>query len=80
VAAPFIRPDLTRALKSATPRADHHISPMTVDLDETETAALTRLLRDAIDGDRNFLSQRVQTLRSILGKLRPEPARAGRVA
>ena len=47
---------------------------MTLDLDETET--LIRLLRDAIDGDRYFLSQRVQTLQTILSKLRPKPPRA----
>ena len=54
---------------------DHHVSLMTLDL-ETETAALIRLLRDAIDGDRYPLSARILTLKAILGKLKPEPARA----
>ena len=35
----------------------------------------TRLLRNAIDDDRYPLSPRVQTLKAILAKIRPEPAR-----
>jgi hypothetical protein len=42
---------------------------------DEETAALTRLLTDAIDGDRYPLSPRIQTLKGILGKIRPEPPR-----
>jgi len=48
---------------------------MNLDLSDVETAALTRLLRDTIDGDRYPLSPRIQTLKGILGKLAPEPAR-----
>jgi hypothetical protein len=48
---------------------------MTLDLTETETAALARLLSDAIDADRYPLSPRIQTLKAILGKVRPEPVR-----
>jgi hypothetical protein len=48
---------------------------MHLDLTDAEADALTRLLRDAIDGDHYPLSPRVQMLREILGKLRPEPAR-----
>jgi hypothetical protein len=48
---------------------------MTLDLDETETAALIRLLRDVIDGDRSPFSPRIRALRAILAKLRPEPPR-----
>jgi len=48
---------------------------MNLELTDEETAALIRLLRNAIDDDRYPLSPRVQTLRAILGKLRPEPAR-----
>jgi hypothetical protein len=33
------------------------------------------LLRRAIDDDRYPLSPRIQTLKAILGKLRPEPTR-----
>ena len=36
---------------------------------------LARLLCDAIDGDRYPLSPRVQTLKAILAKIRPEPVR-----
>jgi hypothetical protein len=49
---------------------------MQLDLSDEETAALARLLTNTIDADRYPLSPRVQTLRGILGKIRPEPARA----
>ena len=48
---------------------------MTLDLTDLETDALTRLLSNAIDADRFPLSPRVQTLKAILGKIRPEPPR-----
>jgi hypothetical protein len=48
---------------------------MTLDLTDEETAALARLLSDRIDADRCPLSSRVQMLKAILGKIRPEPAR-----
>ena len=48
---------------------------MAPDLTDEETAALIRLLRDTIDNDRYPLSSRVQTLRGILAKFRPEPPR-----
>jgi hypothetical protein len=48
---------------------------MNLDLSDVETAALTRLLRDKIDGDRYPLSPRIRILKGILGKLAPEPAR-----
>jgi hypothetical protein len=47
----------------------------TLDLTDEETVALARLLHNAIDGDRYPLSSRVQLLRGILAKIRPEPAR-----
>ena len=47
---------------------------MTLDLTDEETTALT-LLRRTIDADRFPLSLRVQTLKAILGKIRPEPTR-----
>jgi hypothetical protein len=47
----------------------------TLDLTDEETAALARLLHDAIDSDRYPLSARIQLLKGILGKIRPEPAR-----
>jgi len=46
-----------------------------LDLTEEETDALARLLRQTIDDDRYPLSPRVQTLKEILAKIRPEPAR-----
>jgi hypothetical protein len=48
---------------------------MTLDLTDEETAALIRELDDLIANDRYFLSPRVQTLKTVLAKLRPEPGR-----
>jgi hypothetical protein len=48
---------------------------MPLDLTDEETAALLRLLREAIDGDRFPLSPRVQVLRAVPVRLGPEPAR-----
>jgi hypothetical protein len=48
---------------------------MQLDLTDEETAALTRLLTHTIDDDRYPLSPRIQMLKAILEKIRPEPAR-----
>jgi hypothetical protein len=48
---------------------------MPLDLTEEETDALARLLSRTIDEDRYPLSPRVQLLKGILAKIRPEPAR-----
>ena len=48
---------------------------MMLDLTEEETDALTRLLSRTIDDDRYPLSPRIQTLKAVLGKIRPEPVR-----
>jgi hypothetical protein len=48
---------------------------MILDLTDEETDALARLLRRTIDDDRYPLSPRVQTLKTILAKIQPEPAR-----
>jgi hypothetical protein len=48
---------------------------MTLDLSDTEADALATLLRRTIDDDRYPLSPRIQTLETILGKIRPEPVR-----
>jgi hypothetical protein len=48
---------------------------MTVDLSDPETDALATLLRRTIDNDRFPLSPRIQTLKAILGKIRPDPVR-----
>ena len=52
-----------------------HLPVMVLDLTEEETDALARLLRRRIDDDRYPLSPRVQTLKVILAKILPEPAR-----
>jgi hypothetical protein len=44
-------------------------------LTNEEAAVLTRELTDITWNDRYPLSPRIQTLKAILGKLRPEPAR-----
>jgi hypothetical protein len=46
---------------------------MQFDLSDDETAALTRLLRKAIEDDRYPLSPRIRVLQSILDKLDPPP-------
>jgi hypothetical protein len=48
---------------------------MILDLSDEETTALLRLLSTTIDDDRYPLSPRVQTLKAILAKIQPEPAR-----
>jgi hypothetical protein len=48
---------------------------MIFDLNDEETAALSWLLSQTIDSDRYPLSPRVQRLKAILGKIRPEPVR-----
>ena len=48
---------------------------MTLDVTEDETAALARLLTNTIDADRYPLSPRIQLLKGILAKIRPESAR-----
>jgi hypothetical protein len=50
-----------------------HIGAMHLDLSDEETAALIRELADITGNDRYPLSPRIQTLRAILAKLRPEP-------
>jgi hypothetical protein len=48
---------------------------MELDLTEKETDALGRLLSRTIDDDRFPLSPRIQLLKAILAKIRPEPVR-----
>jgi hypothetical protein len=48
---------------------------MQLDLNDEETAALTRLLTNTIDADRYPFSPRFQMLKAILSKIRPEPTR-----
>jgi hypothetical protein len=49
-----------------------HLKGVELDLTDDETAALERLLSDAIDRDRYPLSPRVKTLKGILAKIKPE--------
>jgi hypothetical protein len=46
-----------------------------LDLSDEEAAALIKELADITGSDRYPFSRRIQTLRAILLKLRPEPAR-----
>ena len=48
---------------------------MHLDLSDDETAALTKELDDITRNDRYPFSERIRTLKAILGKLRPEPVR-----
>jgi hypothetical protein len=52
-----------------------HLREMMLDLTEEENDALAKQLSRTIDDDRYPLSPRIQTLKTILAKLRPEPAR-----
>ena len=52
-----------------------YLQVMNLDLTDEETAALTRLLSQTIDANRYPLSPRIQTLKAILAKIRPEPKR-----
>jgi hypothetical protein len=52
-----------------------HIEAMHLDLSDDEAAALIRELHDIIESDHYPFSPRIRTLRAILAKLRPEPAR-----
>jgi hypothetical protein len=45
-----------------------------LDLSDDEAAALTQELHEIGENDRYPFSPRIQTLRAILGKLRPQPA------
>jgi hypothetical protein len=48
---------------------------MILDLSDEQAAALERELTSIIDGDRYFLSPRIQMLRAIRNMIRPEPKR-----
>jgi hypothetical protein len=48
---------------------------MHLDLSDEETAALTQEPHNIVEHDRYLFSPRIRTLRGILSKLRPEPAR-----
>jgi hypothetical protein len=50
-----------------------HLRVMMLDLNDQETDALAGLLRRTIDDDRYPLSPRLQLLKAILAKIRPEP-------
>jgi hypothetical protein len=52
-----------------------HLPIMMLDLTDEETDALATLLRRTIDDDRYPLSPRIQILKGVLAKLRPEPVR-----
>jgi hypothetical protein len=48
---------------------------MNLDLSDEEAAALTQELHDIVERDRYPFSPRIQILKAILAKLRPEPVR-----
>jgi hypothetical protein len=50
-----------------------HLAVMMLDLTEEETDALAGLLRRTVDDDRYPRSPRIQMLKAILAKIRPEP-------
>jgi len=52
-----------------------HLPVMMLDLTDEEAAALAEELHDIVENDRYPFSPRIRTLRAILSKLKPEPAR-----
>jgi hypothetical protein len=52
-----------------------HLPVMNLDLSDEEAAALTQELHKIVENDGYPFSTRIRTLRGILGRLRPEPAR-----
>ena len=48
---------------------------MNLDLSDTETTAITQLLKRTIDSDRYPLSPRIRILQGILDKIEPPPIR-----
>jgi len=52
-----------------------HPCGMILDLSDEQAAALERELWRITDGDRYFLSPRIQILREIRNMIRPEPVR-----
>jgi hypothetical protein len=48
---------------------------MNLDLTNEQAAGLLRELDSIVDGDKFFLSPRIQTLKAIRAKIRPEPER-----
>jgi hypothetical protein len=48
---------------------------MHIDLTDAAAAALTQELHDIVESDRYPFSPGIRTLKAILAKLRPEPAR-----
>ena len=48
---------------------------MNLDLTDEQAAVLLRELDSIIDGDKYFLSPRIQILKAIRAKIRPEPVR-----
>ena len=49
--------------------------PQHLDLSDDEAAGLTQELHDIVENDRYPFSPRIRTLRAVLNKPRPEPAR-----
>ena len=58
-----------------SPCPDDHIPIMNLELSDEQAAALEKELTAIIEGDRYFLSPRIQKLRGIRNMIRPEPVR-----
>ena len=68
-------PVAARASGGAGRSRPHSEAMQHLDLTDDEAAALTQELHDIVENDRYPFSPRIQTLRAILAKLRPEPVR-----
>jgi hypothetical protein len=65
----------SRDLSGKLPLQITYLQVMTLGLTDEEAAALTQELHEIVENDRYPFSPRIQTLRAILAKLRPEPPR-----
>jgi hypothetical protein len=62
-------------LRLAIRESPSHIGRMNLELSDEQAAALEKELTAIIEGDRYFLSPRIQKLRGIRNMIRPEPVR-----
>jgi hypothetical protein len=74
--AVVVRRDRGEGERLGAGRPEPHISVMkNIELSDAEAETLTQKLAGIVDSARYPLSPRIQTLRAVLGRLRPEAAR-----
>ena len=73
IARAYLSCNVPASLRDSEPRP--HIGAMNLELSNEAAAAPTKELHEVVENDRYPFSPRIRTLRGILAKLRPEPAR-----